>query len=155
MRQKHIYILYGEPESQTGGAPDRGIHEWEVKVEGSGGHRPAPARAAPPVTTRFGVMRLDVIILGVKPLDSGAGCIWVNSASSLDSLKGNKIRLIKGQPLRNEGRVEMPKTSVSRTAPKESIPVDSHNAFDFTAERNQFTVCYINIFNHVHNNGTQ
>lgn len=122
LRQKHIYILYGEPESQTGGAPGRGIHGWEVKVEGSGGHRPAPARAAPPVTTRFGVMRLDVIIPGVKPLDSGAGCIWVNSASSLDSLKGNKTRLIKAQHLglRNEGRVEVPKTAVSRTAPKAS-----------------------------------
>lgn len=89
----YIYILYGELESQTGGAPGLDIQGWGVRVEGSGGHRPAPARAAPPVTIRLGVMRLGVIKLGVKPLDNGGGCIWVISASSLDSLEINKTHL--------------------------------------------------------------
>lgn len=35
-------------------------------------------------------MRFGVIKLGVKPLDSGGGCIRVISASSLDSLETNK-----------------------------------------------------------------
>lgn len=82
-----IHIPYGELESQTGGAPGRGIQGWEVRVEWSGCQRPAP-----PVTIRLGVMRLVVIILGVRPLDSGGGCIWVNSASSLESLLANKTR---------------------------------------------------------------
>lgn len=36
-------------------------------------------------------MRLGVIKLGVKPLDSGGGCMCVISASSLDSLEINKM----------------------------------------------------------------
>lgn len=98
----HISVPYGELESQTGGAPGRGIQGWEVRVEWSGGHRPAPASAAPPVTIRLGVMRLGVIILGVRPLDSGAGCIWVNSASSLDSLEEKETNFFLNKWLKME-----------------------------------------------------
>jgi len=35
-------------------------------------------------------MRLGVIMPGVRSLDIGAGCIWVNSDSSLDSLGGRQ-----------------------------------------------------------------
>lgn len=101
LRHLYVHILYGELESQTGGAPCRGIQGWEVRVEGSGGHRPAPVRAAPPVTIRLEVMRLGVIRLGVRLLDSGGGCIWVISASSLGSLDGNRthftILFVKGR----------------------------------------------------------
>lgn len=89
-----VYVLYGEPGSQTGGAPCRGIQGWEVRVEGSGGQRPAPARAAPPVTMRLGVMTLGVIMRGVRPPDSGGGCIWVSSASSFDSLQKKKPKIV-------------------------------------------------------------